>query len=143
MISIGRGVGDDHVSISLMDVKSIHRRVQENSDVGPRLKSSASVTLARKQGIRTTRDDKAMQFMHHPAGSGPGMHLILFFWHRMHAPVVRVIHVSFRNCSDLNFPLRFRSFFISCRLKLVGLTLPSPDDPDELELVLCVGLTLE
>lgn len=61
----------------------------------------------------------------------------------MHAPVVRVIHVSFRSCSDLNFPLRFRSFLISCRLKLVGLTLPSPDDLDELELVLCVGLTLE
>lgn len=96
VISINRDVGDDHVSISLIDVKSIHRRVQENSDVGPflksenesgdvnsapvyysspRLKSSASVTLARKQGIRRTRDDKARQFMHHAAGSGPGMHL--------------------------------------------------------------------
>ena len=99
MISITRGVGDDHVSISLMDVKSIHRRVQEYSDVGPflkcqkildvgkgylnsipvyyslpRLNSSASVTLARKHGMRRTRDDKARQFIHHPAGSGPGMH---------------------------------------------------------------------
>ena len=42
----------------------------------PRLNSSASVTLARKHGIRRTRDDKARQFTHHPAGSGPGMHFM-------------------------------------------------------------------
>lgn len=43
-----RGVGDDHVSISLMDVNSIHRRVHANSTVGPILRE-------RKKGNETEK----------------------------------------------------------------------------------------